>query len=99
VVLRVAQEALRNVRKHAGAHRVALRTAEGEDGWRLEVADDGSGFDVPDTLRASAGRSFGLRFMRERAESIGAALAIDSGSTGTRVRLTITPDGERSSAW
>jgi two-component system sensor histidine kinase DegS len=99
VALRVGQEALRNVRKHAGATRASLRTSEHGHKWTLEVHDDGEGFDVSARLRATAGRNFGLRFMRERAESVGGALSIESDATGTRVRLTITPSGERSSAW
>ncbi|HET7677511.1 MAG TPA: sensor histidine kinase [Candidatus Limnocylindrales bacterium] len=96
VVLRVAQEALRNIRKHAAASSVEIRTAyqppDGEDAsaWMLEVRDDGRGFDVAQVLGGAGDRNFGLRFMRERAELIGADLAIDSGVTGTSVRLTIS---------
>ena len=99
VVLRVAQEALRNIRKHAGANRVVVLTETRDGTYSLDVADDGGGFNIEDAIRSSVGRSFGLRFMRERAESVGGTLSIESGATGTRVRLTITPSGERSSAW
>jgi PAS domain S-box-containing protein len=82
---RVAQEALHNVVKHARAAHVGVTLdaappfSPGEaGGWqgqvRLEVCDDGRGFD-PD--RAGAGQ-LGLGIMRERADSIGAALSIDS---------------------
>ena len=101
VVLRVAQEALRNVRKHADAGRVSVVTrvvsatddedASGGSRWVLEVSDDGKGFDV-DQVMSDPGwrRHFGLRFMRERAALIGARLEIGSGpSAGTTIRLSI----------
>lgn len=98
-VLRVAQEALRNVRKHAGATRVRVATFldKGEPpAWVLEVTDDGQGFSVDEVLERSTNRHFGLRFMRERAQLIGARLEIISNPTaGTTVRLAVDP-GERS---
>lgn len=100
VVLRVAQEALRNARKHARASHVSLKTrveprAAGS-AWLLEVRDDGRGFDLEDTLGRGGGRHFGLRFMRERADLIGAHLEIEpEPNGGTLVRLTIE-DTERS---
>ncbi|MGO9178356.1 MAG: sensor histidine kinase [Candidatus Limnocylindrales bacterium] len=95
VVLRIAQEALQNVRRHAGARHVAIATRlEGGD-WVLEVADDGRGFD-PDLVREGARRSFGLRFMRERAELIGARLEVAAQpSAGTRVCVTIPAEADR----
>lgn len=94
VVLRVAQEALRNARKHSGAKHVQLvtRLDKGDDGlaWVLEVRDDGRGFDLEETLGRGGRRHFGLRFMRERADLIGARLEIEPDpSSGTVVRLTI----------
>ncbi len=102
VVLRVAQEALRNVRKHAGTGRVSVATRldevpDEEEGaarvarWVLEVSDDGKGFDVEQVMSDPGWRRhFGLRFMRERAALIGARLEIGSGpSAGTTIRLSI----------
>ena len=99
-VLRVAQEALRNVRKHAGATRVRVadvpRARAEPPAWVLEVTDDGQGFSVDEALERSTNRHFGLRFMRERAQLIGARLEIISNPTaGTTVRLAVDP-GERS---
>ena len=93
VVLRVMQEALQNVRRHAEAStvRVATHVADGE--WILEVADDGRGFDVDAVT--SRRRNFGLQFMHDRAELIGARFAVQSGPTGgTLVRLAI-PERDR----
>ncbi len=93
VVLRVAQEAMRNIRKHAsaGSVRVSTRLAgEADDAWILEVRDDGRGFETDGAPPEDGRRRFGLRFMRDRAASVGAELEIRSApTTGTTVRLTI----------
>ncbi|MFI5292259.1 MAG: sensor histidine kinase [Candidatus Limnocylindrales bacterium] len=101
VVLRVAQEAMRNIRKHAAAGSVRVSTrmagAAGAD-WLLEVRDDGRGFEM-DGLPSEDGRHrFGLRFMRDRAASVGADLEIRSApATGTTVRLTMDTSHRESS--
>ena len=95
VVLRVAQESLRNIAKHAAASRAWIHTSAGvaPDGsrrWVLEVGDDGRGFDYTTVAANPNRRHFGLRFMRERAELLGSSLAIESHhAAGTVVRLTI----------
>ncbi len=89
VVLRILQEALQNVRKHAVAHVVDVATREGPEGWTLEVRDDGRGFDI-DAVAARGRRNFGLQFMRERVELVGGRLDIRSRpGAGTVVRLAI----------
>ena len=101
VVLRVAQEALRNVVKHAAASRAWVHTSEeaGPHGgriWMLEVGDDGRGFDYQSVAANPNRRHFGLRFMRERAELLGSSLAIETHhAAGTVVRLTIALEAER----
>ena len=82
-VLRIAQEALHNAVRHAGAARIAVRIAPG----LLEVADDGSGFDPADPELRS--RHLGLTSMEERARRLGGRLTIDSGSSGTTVRVEV----------
>jgi two-component system NarL family sensor kinase len=83
---RIAEEAVRNAVRHAGASRIAVSLAQTPTGLRLEVADDGIGFD-PSTVHP---RRLGIIGMRERAEAIGASLEIESAPTlGTCVRLTI----------
>ena len=94
VVLRVLQEALQNVRKHATARRVWLATRLHEDRWSLEVRDDGRGFD-PDLVSAPGRRSFGLQFMRERAELVGGNFEIRSRPANGTVVLLDIPVGER----
>ena len=89
VVLRVAQEALHNAVRHARAHSVRVRLARaGPGGAVLEVVDDGTGFDVAAVQRA--GRSLGLRSMRERAHSVrGVATIRSTAGAGTVVRLEV----------
>jgi signal transduction histidine kinase len=94
VVLRVVQEALQNVRKHASASQVIVSGRAEAGDWVLEVRDDGRGFEAG-SVAARGRRNFGLQFMRERAELIGARLDVRSGPDGgTVVRLAI-PMGER----
>jgi two-component system, NarL family, sensor histidine kinase DegS len=89
VVLRVVQEALQNVRKHAGATDIVVATVRDNEAWVLEVRDDGRGFDVG-AVAARGRRNFGLQFMRERAELIGAQFEVRSRpEAGTVVRLAI----------
>jgi signal transduction histidine kinase len=85
-VFRIAQEALQNALRHAQASRVVVRL-HGEDGrLRLEVEDDGVGFDAgAPELRS---RRLGLTSMEERAQRIGARLELRSEvGAGTTVRL------------
>lgn len=94
VALRVAQEALQNIRKHAAASHVAVRTEQTDAAWVVEISDDGRGFDIA-AVAARGRRNFGLRFMRERAELIGARFDVRSRvDGGTVVRLAI-PTGAR----
>ena len=89
VVLRVVQEALQNVRRHAEAHHARVRTQLDGEAWTLEVTDDGRGFDV-DAVTARGRLNFGLQFMRDRAALIGARFEVRSRpSGGTLVRLDI----------
>ena len=89
VALRIVQEALQNIRKHAASESVSVATRiEGSD-WVLEVRDDGRGFDIG-SMAARGRRNFGLQFMRERAELIGARFDVGSRPNGgTIVTLAI----------
>ncbi|MDH4151051.1 MAG: type IV pili methyl-accepting chemotaxis transducer N-terminal domain-containing protein [Betaproteobacteria bacterium] len=87
-VLHILQEALSNVRKHAGATRVRLAVQRDAD-YRFTVADDGSGFDVGEAADA-ADSHIGLRIMRERAQRIGATVEVQSKPrSGAIVTLTL----------
>jgi two-component system sensor histidine kinase DegS len=93
VVLRVAQEALQNVRKHAAASRVTISSRMVGSDWNLEVRDDGRGFDVG-AVASRGRRNFGLQFMRERAELIGARFEVRSRPVGGTVVVLSIPTGE-----
>lgn len=95
-VLRIVQEALQNVRKHAAAGRTVVSTCLESETWVLEVCDDGRGFDVT-AVAARGRRNFGLQFMRERAELIGARLEVRSRPGGGTVVWLSIPVGEESS--
>jgi signal transduction histidine kinase len=92
VVLRVAQEALHNALKHAGASRIdvslhAITTGPERlvGGVKLVVRDDGKGFDPE-----AAGRGLGLVSMRERADSVGGRLTVRTQEgTGTVIELEV----------
>jgi nitrate/nitrite-specific signal transduction histidine kinase len=84
VFYRIAQEALNNIAKHAGARQVELRLVCQPDHMNLMIKDDGLGFDplaiLPDHL--------GISIMHERANSIGASIKIDSQiNQGTTIEL------------
>ncbi|MEU8638203.1 sensor histidine kinase [Amycolatopsis sp. NPDC048633] len=83
VLLRGAQEALNNVRRHAAASSVSVRLSVVDDAVRLSVRDDGAGFD-PDGVSG-----FGLRGMRSRAEQVGGTLSVRSGPSGTELTLEV----------
>lgn len=88
-LLRIVQEALSNVRKHARAASVRVRLAEQEGSVVAAVEDDGCGFDPHEERRGELPR-FGLAIMHERAEAIGAEFAVDSSpGAGTRVFVRV----------
>jgi len=74
-LVRIAQEALTNVRKHARATHVWLRLERANGDIRLAIEDDGCGFD-PAAVDAFGDGHFGLQSMRERAEGLGGRLTV-----------------------
>jgi PAS domain S-box-containing protein len=84
---RIAQEALNNAAKHAKAQHVLLHLSGDAYTIALRLSDDGRGFDPA----VVASDRFGLNIMRERAQAIGAQLAIESGiGRGTSVNVIWT---------
>ncbi len=93
-VLRAAQEALTNVRRHADATRVSLTFRSSDEGIVLEVTDDGTGFDVDRS--ADDPSHVGLRGMRARLEEVGGDVLVDSTpGRGTTVRVTLPRSAQR----
>ncbi|MBN1810504.1 MAG: PAS domain-containing protein [Anaerolineae bacterium] len=89
---RIAQEALNNTLKHAGASNVTVCVRSRDDRVELEVIDDGGGFDL-----GAAGKDggLGLTSMRERAEKVGGVLDITSAlGEGTRVKACVGTNRE-----
>ncbi len=88
-LLRITQEALANVARHSGATEAVVRLVQHVGGLRLEVQDNGRGFDP-----AAPSSGMGLQSMRERAEALPAgAFAIESAAgRGSRVSVTCRVD-------
>jgi signal transduction histidine kinase len=92
-LLRITQEALTNIRKHASADRVDVEIAACDGQIVATIIDDGVGFD-PESMRRSPFPRFGLTIMHERAESVGGNLVIESApAEGTRVRIELPQRG------
>ncbi len=91
-VYRIAQEAMHNALRHAGASRIDMTMEPAGPNVVLEVRDDGAGFD-PGSAR-DAGRRLGLASMRERARTAGGRLDVASEpGRGTTVRLEVPTGG------
>jgi signal transduction histidine kinase len=76
---RIVQEAVSNVVHHAQASKASVRVAALPNALRVEVTDDGVGFDVAEAgARTRTGESVGLMGMRERAELAGGSLNVES---------------------
>jgi signal transduction histidine kinase len=94
----IIQEALANVRKHAGARRVLVSVERRDEAARVAIHDDGRGFD-PSAVAGGSNRGFGIETMRERAETVGGKFTISSRpGQGTQVEVelpTIDSTGRR----
>jgi two-component system NarL family sensor kinase len=93
-LFRVTQEALTNVRKHAQANRVHISLGFTDEAVRLEVSDDGVGFNV-EAMQLDPREGIGLRNMRERIESIGGRLTMRSGRGHTSILAEVPARGAR----
>ncbi len=100
---RILQEALKNVEKHAHARQVTVRLTKRSDFVRLEILDDGIGFDpAPRSARQKKSDGLGLLAMRERATCVGGTLKVEptlaQGTTVTaQISLIRRPSGGRRS--
>jgi signal transduction histidine kinase len=90
LVFRAAQEAVRNAGAHAGASAVSVRVCRDDGLVRLEVIDDGRGFEVERQTAAASEGHMGLALLGTLAEEAGGVLQVDSvPGRGTRVRLEV----------
>ena len=91
MLFRIAQEALNNIRKHAGASKVSIKLESKDDSIQMTVTDNGKGFAAPERIEGmvSAGR-LGLMGMHERARLLNGTLHIKSvPDKGTEVTVDI----------
>ena len=79
-VVRIAREAIVNAVQHGQAQHIAVTLETHDDEFTLRISDDGRG--LRNGVSANAGRGFGLRAMRERAEAIGGELVVSERSGG-----------------
>jgi two-component system NarL family sensor kinase len=88
VLFRIAQEALTNIERHAGARHIDLALHAGDGRVLLTIADDGAGFDA-EGVATHPQRGIGLRNMMERLDAIGGHLDIASSAAGTTVCASV----------
>src|SRR5699024_9414395 len=89
-LLRTAQSALANVRLHAEATRAVVSRIDAEDSIRLDIIDDGAGFDVAEWEHTteSGSSNYGLRFIRARLRELGGGLDVES-TTGEGTAISV----------
>ena len=93
VLFRVAQEALNNVYKHAGATAAKIEFTSTEDAIDMEIGDNGCAFDVEEQLGGKLNGHLGLLGMQERVRLVNGRFSIESTSgNGTRVRVKVPLD-------
>ncbi len=95
-LLRITQEALANVAKHASAERVGVTLSFIDDEVTLDIRDDGKGFDPLALPGRSSTGGFGLDGMRARAERIAGSLTVESepgAGTALSARVPLVPHG------
>ena len=91
ILYRIAQEAIRNVQKHADAHSVLITVSHSNGGTTLRVVDDGVGFEPSDAVRYRPGH-LGIPSIRERAAMAGGEFTLDSAPGAGSVVEVWVPD-------
>jgi signal transduction histidine kinase len=90
--MRIIQEALTNVRRHSDASKVLIQCGQSDGQVCICIEDDGQGFN-PDQIIQKGDQRYGLKIMRERAESVGGSLEFDSQpGSGTRIFVRTPSD-------
>jgi len=87
-LFRIVQEALANAVRHANATKIAVRVDYAKNQVRVEVEDNGRGFD-PAFVPGPGQGHFGMTGMRERAAAVSAQLQLRSGAEGTLIRVIV----------
>jgi signal transduction histidine kinase len=94
-LFRICQEAMSNVARHAQATAVLIQVALEGGEFRIDVEDDGKGFDLEAATRREGRRPWGLMGIRERAEILGGTARVESApgkGTHVEVRIPVPPD-------
>jgi signal transduction histidine kinase len=86
-------EAVQNAAKHSGATRVAVRLRHDDGRWRLDITDDGAGFDA--TRALASGTGVGLMNMRDRLDAVGGSVTITSRAGAGTVVSAVGPAHDR----
>ncbi|MGI5921540.1 MAG: sensor histidine kinase [Syntrophomonadaceae bacterium] len=93
-LFRLVQEAITNVRKHAGTNRVLVKLEDNDGLLTLVVKDEGTGFD-PDGVAQAGTESYGILGMKERVQLLGGEIEIISAKgMGTQVIIKLPVEGE-----
>jgi signal transduction histidine kinase len=94
-IFRVCQEAMSNVMRHAQADSVLIQVGPKDGTLRIEIEDDGRGFDPAEAAANAERPPFGLMGIRERVELLGGKVTIDSTpGQGTRIEIVVPLPGE-----
>ena len=90
LIFRITQEAMNNIAKHSKADSISLSLTSNDSRIELEIKDNGTGFDVEETLaKERSRRGLGLESMRERTELSGGSFRIESArGKGTVIRAS-----------
>ena len=86
-IYRIIQEALTNIIKYAQAHAAKIMILEEKNVLKIEIKDNGKGFNVKETL--NSGKAFGLHNIIERSRIIGGVAQIESSNKGTIIQIEI----------
>ncbi len=87
-IYRIVQESLNNIMKHSGATKVRVSMTETERSVKIEIADDGKGFDVDSASETNKRGGFGLLGMSERVRMLGGTIIIES-AVGKGAKINI----------
>jgi signal transduction histidine kinase len=91
-IIRIVQEVIANVVKHASAHHVRISLTERDHRLEISIRDDGRGFDPGEKRRAG----YGLRNIRKRSEEMGGECTLISKSgSGTEIKVSLDLSGEK----
>lgn len=89
-IYRIVQESLNNVLKHSGATKARVSIVETERSVKIEIADDGKGFDVSSASETNGRGGFGLLGMSERVRMLGGTIAIESAAgKGAKIKIEL----------